>query len=65
MMGLVSWTRFTATMLFFMWLAMRPEHHNPRLDGHPKHDTCSGHRGEEPPDTSSGAVCGMPWDWDH
>jgi hypothetical protein len=56
---------FTATMLFFMWLALSGDHHHPHADGHPKHDTCCGYRGCRGHQHYSGRACGLPWEYDH
>jgi hypothetical protein len=56
---------FTATILFFMWLALQPEHHHPPPDGHPKHDTCCGYKGCGRHQHYSGRSCGLPWEYDH
>lgn len=55
----------TATMLFFLWLALSGDHHHPRADGHPKHDACNMHKGGARHQHFSGRKCGIPWEWDH
>jgi hypothetical protein len=51
--------------VLLLWLALQPEHHHPRADGHPKHNMCCSGRGCSKHQHFSGRACGLPWGWDH